>query len=47
MPPFPESLTPELKDFLSKCFEKDPFRRIDAKGLLEHQWLKKYDKNIF
>ena len=47
MPPFPESLSVELKDFLNKCFEKDTIRRIDAKGLLEHQWLKKYDKNLF
>ncbi len=47
IPPFPDSVSPELKDFLHKCFEKDPYRRIDAKSLLEHQWLKKYDKNMF
>ncbi|CDW87458.1 protein serine threonine kinase [Stylonychia lemnae] len=47
MPALPESITDELKDFLNKCFEKDPYRRIDAKGLLEHAWMKKYDKNLF
>jgi serine/threonine protein kinase len=45
--PLPESCSDDLKDFFSKCFEKDPFKRIDAKGLLEHRWIKKYDKNFF
>ena len=47
LPPFPDSITDELKDFLQRCFEKDPFNRIDAKALLQHSWLKKYDKNVF
>ena len=47
MPPFPDSITDELRDFLNKCFERDPYRRIDAKGLLQHPWMKKYDKNMF
>jgi serine/threonine protein kinase len=34
MPPLPEAISDELKDFLIKCFEKDPFNRVDAKGLL-------------
>lgn len=46
MPPFPESVSDELRDFLNKCFEKDPFKRIDAKGLLQHVWLTKYDKTL-
>lgn len=36
MPPLPETISEELKSFLNKCFERDPFKRIDAKGLLEH-----------
>jgi len=36
MQPLPDNVSGELKDFLNKCFEKDPYRRIDAKGLLEH-----------
>ena len=47
MPPLPEAISEELEDFLIKCFDKDPFNRIDAKMLLEHPWLKKYDKNHF
>jgi serine/threonine protein kinase len=46
-PPLPEAISEELKDLLLKCFIKEPFNRIDAKGLLEHQWLKKYDKVLF
>ena len=47
MPPLPDSISDELKDFLTKCFNKDPFSRLDAKILLKHPWLKKYDKNTF
>ena len=47
MPPLPESISDELRDFLTKCFNKDHFHRLDAKVLLKHPWLKKYDKNTF
>jgi len=30
MPLLPDRITPELKDFLSKCFEINPSRRISA-----------------
>ena len=36
MPPLPPNISDELRDFLTKCFEKDPFKRSDAKCLLEH-----------
>lgn len=45
--PLPESISEELKDFLMRCFEKDPYKRINAKNLLQHPWLTKYDKNLF
>lgn len=45
IPPLPEWFSEELRDFLGKCFEKDPYRRIDAKGLLKHHWLQKYDRS--
>ena len=32
--PMPENISEDLKDFLHRCFEKDPFKRIDAKSLL-------------
>ena len=47
MPPLPEGLSDELRDFLTKCFQKDPSKRISAEGLLRHPWLSKYDSSIF
>ncbi|KAI9144102.1 kinase-like domain-containing protein [Paraphysoderma sedebokerense] len=44
MPPIPEDLSKELKDFLMKCFNKDPSKRWSAKGLLEHEWLEPHVK---
>lgn len=44
-PPIPEEFSQELKDFLILCFEKEPEKRINAKGLLTHTWLNKLDKN--
>jgi len=39
-PPFPENASPELKSFLSQCFEKDPTMRPSADILFEHDWVK-------
>lgn len=39
-PPLPKGISAALEDFLMQCFQKDPNRRIDAAGLLKHQWLK-------
>lgn len=33
IPPLPEGISDELKDFMKRCFNKDPFSRIDAKSL--------------
>ncbi|KAF7308778.1 Cell division control protein [Mycena kentingensis (nom. inval.)] len=41
MPPLPEGCSPELEDFLRKCFNKDPTKRPSAELLCEHEWLKK------
>lgn len=38
-PPLPDSLSPELRDFLLQCFHKDPAKRPDAKMLQQHEWL--------
>ena len=35
-PPLPQSISPELKDFLTKCFQKEPLIRVDALTLLKH-----------
>ena len=40
-PPLPDNISGPLENFLMECFQKDPNRRIDAAGLLKHQWLKK------
>ncbi|ORZ34779.1 hypothetical protein BCR44DRAFT_1144036 [Catenaria anguillulae PL171] len=38
-PPFPEGISPQLKDFLSSCFRKDCKERATARALLEHVWM--------
>ena len=38
-PPLPNGISESCKDFLLRCFQKDPVLRIDAKGLLNHTWI--------
>lgn len=38
-PPFPESISPELVEFLKRCFERDPEKRPSAVELLKHAWM--------
>jgi serine/threonine protein kinase len=38
-PPLPERITNNLKDFLLKCFNKDPAKRPSAKELMKHTWI--------
>lgn len=40
-PALPAGISPELTDFLSKCFQKDPARRPTAKDLLKHPFIVK------
>jgi serine/threonine protein kinase len=35
----PENISANLKDFLSKCFIKEPSHRASAAQLLSHPWL--------
>ncbi len=44
VPPLPEGSS-ELKDFLNKCFQKEPYSRVDASELLKHPWLNNFDNN--
>ncbi|EFH60933.1 predicted protein [Arabidopsis lyrata subsp. lyrata] len=39
-PPIPDSLSPDLTDFLRLCFKKDSRQRPDAKTLLSHPWIR-------
>ncbi|KAF5749885.1 Mitogen-activated protein kinase kinase kinase 7 [Tripterygium wilfordii] len=38
-PPLPDSLSPDITDFLRQCFKKDARQRPDAKTLLSHPWI--------
>ncbi|TVU05834.1 hypothetical protein EJB05_49018, partial [Eragrostis curvula] len=38
-PPIPEHLSPEAKDFLLKCLQKEPERRYGAADLLQHPFV--------
>ena len=35
-------ISDEAKDFVKRCLEKDPKKRINIKEILKHKWLKKY-----
>ena len=38
-PPLPDPISDDLKDFLLKCFERDPSKRSTAKDLITHAWI--------
>lgn len=38
-PPIPDTFSPDLIDFLLKCFTKEVTRRATAKQLLTHKWI--------
>ena len=38
-PPLPSNITLELRDFLVKCFQKEPLIRVSALALLKHPWI--------
>ncbi|ODQ81238.1 hypothetical protein BABINDRAFT_160617 [Babjeviella inositovora NRRL Y-12698] len=41
-PPLPPNISPQLRDFLLECFQKQPSIRSGASMLLKHQWLSGY-----
>ena len=43
-PPFPTNISPSLRDFLTKCFQREPLIRVTAKSLLKHPWITSADK---
>lgn len=45
-PPIPPVVSNELKDFLTLCFQKEPFFRKSAQDLLSHPWLAKAHKRL-
>lgn len=40
-PPIPPRCSPELADFLTQCFAKDPLERPTARDLFGHVWLQR------
>lgn len=38
-PEFPEHASPEARDFIRRCLEKDPNRRLGALQMLSHPWV--------
>ena len=45
-PPIPNDISNNLKDFLLKCFIKDPNKRPSAKELLNHPWITTPNKKL-
>eukprot|EP01102_Stenamoeba_stenopodia_P021032 TRINITY_DN8375_c0_g1_i1.p2 TRINITY_DN8375_c0_g1~~TRINITY_DN8375_c0_g1_i1.p2 ORF type:complete len:411 (-),score=80.32 TRINITY_DN8375_c0_g1_i1:307-1539(-) len=45
-PPLPERISPELEDFLLKCFRRDPSERPTAEELLNHPWIESHSQKI-
>lgn len=45
-PPLPDGISPLLKDFLLRCFQKDANLRISAAQLLQHRWIKFYTEKF-
>lgn len=39
VPPLPDSLSLQMRDFLLLCFQKDPAKRPDAQAMRSHPWL--------
>ena len=45
-PPLPSWISEHLKNFLLKCFTKDPAKRPSAKELLQHPWITTPNKKL-
>ena len=45
-PPLPSGISEHLKNFLLKCFTKDPSKRPSAKELLQHPWITTPNKKL-
>jgi serine/threonine protein kinase len=39
-PGIPKDLSPDMMNFLERCFERDPAKRASAAELLDHKWLR-------
>ncbi|KAI7895905.1 uncharacterized protein EV154DRAFT_494138 [Mucor mucedo] len=46
IPPLPDSISDEMKSFLTACFQKDPQLRPSAHELLHHPWILQNQQRI-
>ena len=37
-----EIISQEAKNFVDKCLQKDPLKRLNITEILQHDWIKKY-----
>ena len=46
-PLLPNGISENCKDFLLKCFHKEPVLRVDAKTLLKHPWVRSSNNEVY
>lgn len=46
-PAFPETVSEPCKDFLMKCFQKEPSMRAEAVTLLKHRWIRTQNQMVY
>jgi len=46
-PAFPETISEPCKDFLMKCFQKEPSMRSEAIVLLKHRWIRTQNQMVY
>ena len=46
-PLYPETISEQCKDFLIKCFQKEPSMRSEATTLLKHRWIRTQNQMVY
>ena len=46
-PALPETISELCKDFLMKCFQKEPSLRAEAVALLKHRWIRSQNQMVY
>lgn len=45
-PPLPDGVSEDCKEFLLRCFVKEPDKRADVRELLSHRWVTSHNTNV-